>query len=62
MLETAVIITIIVCTTTLVGYLFKLIFMSKCTDCNCFGIKVHRQTEQEAQTVSNMRLPISGHQ
>ncbi len=59
MLEVAVVITIIVCSATLIGYLFKLIFMSKCTNCDCMGIHVKRDTSQEAQIVSNMRLPIS---
>ena len=58
MLETAIVIVIIVCATTLIGYMFKLVFMSKCDSCSCLGVKVHRQTEHEVQQVSNMQLPI----
>jgi hypothetical protein len=58
MLEVAIVVVIIVCATTLVGYLFKLAFMSKCASCDCLGMHIKRNTEHEAQTASNMQLPI----
>lgn len=58
MLETAVLITVIVCATTLVAYLARLSFMSKCTDCDLCCIKVHREIHHEDKNVSMPKLPL----
>lgn len=58
MIIESVIITGIICGVVLLGYIAKLAFFSKCDSCSFWGIKVHRNTKEEAQTVSTMRLPI----
>lgn len=60
MIETAIIITIIVCGSTLAGYVARLMFLSKCKKSSCCGgaIVIERSVESESQGVSAMRLPI----
>ena len=56
-LETAIVVGIIVCATALVAYITKLLFMSKCTKFDFFGVHVRRDVSQESQQVSSMHLP-----
>lgn len=60
MIAEAVVITIIVCSVSLVGYLARLIFLSKCKKSECCGgvIHVERDTQREEKNVSNLKLPI----
>lgn len=58
-IETAVIITIVVTGGTLIGYISRLLFASKCTNCDIGCIHVNRNTAQEKQDISNPRLQVS---
>jgi hypothetical protein len=58
MIETSIIITMIVCSSALLGYVTRLFFYSKCSDVSMCCFKCHRNTNEESQTVSNMNLPI----
>ena len=60
MIETAIIITVIVCGTTLIGYIARLMFLSKCKKSSCCGgvITIERSIESEEKNVSALRLPI----
>ena len=58
MLEVPVIIILIGCSTLLVGYILRLSFLSKCSDVNFLCIKCHRETAQEQQNVSPLKLDI----
>jgi hypothetical protein len=57
MLSTYVVITIIVCSTALCGYVFRLMFASKCTECNLGCLHLKRNVRQERKDVS-FRLPM----
>jgi hypothetical protein len=58
-MENNIIITIIVCGTALFGYIFRLLFLSKCEtlDLGCLHIK--RNTAIEKRNVEGFSLPIS---
>lgn len=58
MIIEAVIIAGIVSGTAFLGYIAKLIFMSKCKTCDVGCIHTTRETEQEAQNVSALHLNI----
>ena len=58
MLENSIIITFIICFTAILAYISKLCFSSKCSDLNCFCLKIHRNTEQEEKTINDMYIPI----
>ena len=57
-IETAVIVTIIVTGGTLLGYISRLFFASKCTNCDIGCIHVKRNTGQEKRDISNPHLYI----
>lgn len=62
MLVEGIIITAIVCGTTLIGYISRLMFLSKCKKLSCCGevMTIERSVESEQQHVSAMHLPIGG--
>lgn len=55
-LETSVIITIIVSVSGVVGLVSRLLFASKCDVCKCWGIEIHRNTNQERQTAGTPQI------
>lgn len=60
MIETGLVVIIsvsIISVCSLVGYIAKLLFYSKCNSCSCLGVKVHRNTAEERQTVESFQLP-----
>lgn len=52
-IETSVLITIIVTGGTLLGYISRLLFASKCTNCDIGCIHVKRDTAHEKRDISN---------
>ena len=53
----SVIITIVICTTALLAYVCKLLFMSKCNSVDCCGLHVHRNTSEENKDVGSIEIP-----
>ena len=64
MLETAIVVAIIVCASTVVAYISYLLYNSKCTSCKvgCVdGMQVTRDPSQEHKVPSfRLRLPMFG--
>lgn len=58
MLLESIIIAAIISGTTLIGYITRLCFLSKCTTCDIGCIHTTRNTGQESQNVSSMHLPV----
>ena len=56
MIAESVIISIIVSGTVLIGYLFRLLFMSKCSNCKMGCIEVERDTVHELQNITPINL------
>jgi hypothetical protein len=58
MIETPILITIIISSTAVIGYISRLLFYSKCDiiDCSCCPpkIHVHRITNDENKTIEGM--------
>lgn len=57
-METAILVTIVISASSLLGYLSRLIFMSKCKNVSlCFGIlKVERKTEDELKSAPSFHI------
>ena len=41
---------------TIIIFLIKSCFQSKCDQVDCFCVKIHRKTEQESQQISNPNM------
>ena len=54
MISESLIITIVLTATGLLGYAFKLCFVSKCNVIRCGPLEIHRQTNEELQTAPEM--------
>ena len=54
-----IIISIIISITVLFAYIFKLFFMSKCKKADLCCFHIERETSEESQNVSNIKIPIN---
>jgi hypothetical protein len=57
-METAVIITVVVCGTSLIGYIGRLLYASKCSKVDCLGLHIKRDTAIEPSMSSVGKLSI----
>lgn len=57
-METSIIIAIIFCATSVLAYFIKILFNSKCTDLDCFCVKIKRDVSRESRQASPMPMPM----
>lgn len=58
MLDRYIVISIVVCSTSLVAYIFRLMFASKCSNLDIGCLHLKRNTKEERSDIS-FRLPMS---